>query len=44
MLPETKYAKSGDNHIAYQITGSSPVDVVLAQCPVSGVCLPLLIR
>lgn len=30
MLPETRYAKSGDIQIAYQITGSGPVDIVLA--------------
>lgn len=30
MLPETKYAKSGDVHIAYQVTGEGPIDVVLA--------------
>jgi pimeloyl-ACP methyl ester carboxylesterase/class 3 adenylate cyclase len=27
--PETKYAKSGDIHIAYQIVGSGPLDLVL---------------
>jgi len=27
--PETRYAKSGDVHIAYQVTGSGPIDVVL---------------
>lgn len=26
--PETKYAKSGDVHIAYQVTGSGPFDLV----------------
>ena len=26
--PETRYAKSGDVHIAYQVTGSGPIDVV----------------
>ena len=25
-LPETQYAKSGDLHIAYQLTGSGPLD------------------
>jgi pimeloyl-ACP methyl ester carboxylesterase len=30
MLPETKYAKSGDIQIAYQVTGNGPVDVVYA--------------
>jgi class 3 adenylate cyclase len=29
MSPETRYAKSGDVHIAYQVTGSGPIDVVL---------------
>lgn len=29
MKPETRYAKSGDVHIAYQVTGSGPLDVVL---------------
>lgn len=35
MLPETKYALSGDIYIAYQVTGSGPVDVVLAPGTVS---------
>ena len=30
MLPKTKYARSGDVRIAYQITGSRPFDVVWA--------------
>ena len=30
MLPKTKYARSGDVHIAYQITGNGPFDVVWA--------------
>ena len=29
MLPETKYAKSGDINIAYQVVGEGPVDLVL---------------
>ncbi len=29
MTPETRYAKSGDVHIAYQVTGSGPIDLVL---------------
>jgi len=29
VTPETKYAKSGDVHIAYQVVGDGPVDVVL---------------
>jgi class 3 adenylate cyclase len=28
MLPETQYAKSGDIHIAYQIIGNGPIDLV----------------
>ncbi|HME94063.1 MAG TPA: alpha/beta hydrolase [Methylomirabilota bacterium] len=27
-VPETRYAKSGDTHIAYQVIGSGPLDVV----------------
>src|SRR5438445_469076 len=27
-IPETRYAKSGDTHIAYQVIGSGPLDVV----------------
>jgi pimeloyl-ACP methyl ester carboxylesterase len=30
MLPKTKYARSGDVHIAYQVSGDGPVDVVWA--------------
>ena len=29
-LPETRYAKSGDVHIAYQVFATGPVDLVLA--------------
>ena len=28
MQPETRYAKSGDVHIAYEVTGDGPIDVV----------------
>ena len=28
MQPKTKYAKSGDVHIAYQVFGEGPVDLV----------------
>jgi pimeloyl-ACP methyl ester carboxylesterase len=35
MHPETRYARSGDIYIAYQITGAGPVDVVLAPGTVS---------
>jgi pimeloyl-ACP methyl ester carboxylesterase len=27
--PKTQYAKSGDVHIAYQVTGSGPLDLVM---------------
>jgi hypothetical protein len=27
--PQTKYAKSGDLHIAYQVVGDGPIDLVL---------------
>jgi len=30
MTPLTRYAKSGDVHIAYQVFGSGPIDLVLA--------------
>ena len=30
MLPRTKYARSGDIRIAYQVTGDGPFDVVWA--------------
>ena len=29
MTPETRYAKSGDVHIAYQMVGEGPMDLVL---------------
>ncbi len=29
MMPETHYAKSGDIHIAYQVTGDGPIDLIL---------------
>src|SRR2546428_14150474 len=35
MRPDTKYAKSGDVRIAYQITGSGPIDMVIAPGTVS---------
>jgi hypothetical protein len=28
VIPETRYAKSGDVHIAYQVIGEGPVDLV----------------
>jgi pimeloyl-ACP methyl ester carboxylesterase len=30
MTPETKYTPSGDVFVAYQVTGSGPIDIVLA--------------
>ena len=30
MRPQTRYARSGDVRIAYQVTGSGPVDLVWA--------------
>jgi hypothetical protein len=30
MAPITRYAKAGDVHIAYQVCGERPVDLVLA--------------
>lgn len=35
MLPETKYAPSGDIYIAYQVTGDGPVDLLWAPGTVS---------
>jgi pimeloyl-ACP methyl ester carboxylesterase len=28
MVPETKYARSGDLHIAYQVIGDGPIDIL----------------
>jgi hypothetical protein len=28
VTPETKYAKSGDVHIAYQVLGQGPIDLI----------------
>jgi len=36
-MPETRYAKSGDVHIAYQVSGDGPLDVVLVPGFVSNV-------
>src|SRR5437763_337920 len=33
--PETRYAKSGDVHIAYQVLGDGPFDLVFSPSPVS---------
>ena len=30
MRPATRYAKSGDVHVAYQVFGTGPIDLVLA--------------
>lgn len=35
--PETRYAKSGDVHIAYQVFGSGPLDVIVIPGFVSNV-------
>lgn len=29
-MPNTRYAKNGDVHIAYQVIGKAPLDLVLA--------------
>src|SRR3984893_14869234 len=36
-MPETRYAKSGDVHIAYQVSGAGPLDVVLVPGFISNV-------
>ena len=36
-MPETRYTKSGDLSIAYQVTGSGPIDLVLASGWISNV-------
>ena len=30
-LPQTRYVKSGDLHIAYQVLGAGPIDVALVE-------------
>jgi len=37
MTPETRYAKSGNVHIAYQVSGDGPLDVVLVPGFISNV-------
>lgn len=37
ILPETRYALSGDVNIAYQVMGAGPVDVIMAPGVVSHV-------
>jgi len=36
-VPETRYAKSGDVHIAYQVLGEGPLDLVFVPGFVSNV-------
>jgi hypothetical protein len=36
VTPETRYARSGDAHIAHQVMGHAPLDVVLADQWFSG--------
>jgi class 3 adenylate cyclase len=38
-IPETKYAKLGDDRIAYQVVGDGPVDLLFT--PASGDCIDL---
>ena len=33
MVPETRYARSGDVHIAYQVVGEGPFDLVVVPGP-----------
>ena len=48
MVPEIKYAKSADVHIAYQIIGNGPIDLVLVPGWVSNIEIfweePALVR
>ena len=37
MMPETKYAKSGETSIAYQVVGDGPIDLVYVMGWVSNV-------
>ncbi len=37
MMPQTKYAKSGDVHIAYQVLGDGAIDIVLVHGWVSNI-------
>ena len=36
-VPDTQYAKSGDVHIAYQVVGNGPLDLVFSPSPVSNI-------
>jgi pimeloyl-ACP methyl ester carboxylesterase len=48
MVPETRYAKSGDVHVAYQTVGNGPIDLVLVPGWVSNIEIfweePALVR
>ena len=35
VLPETKYARSGDLNIAYQIVGEGPIDILIVPGAIS---------
>jgi class 3 adenylate cyclase len=37
MIPETRYARSGDVHIAYQVVGDAPLDLVIVPTWISHV-------
>lgn len=37
MMPQTKYAKSGNVHIAYPVVGTGPIDIVLVHRWVSNI-------
>ncbi|MGA8724502.1 MAG: adenylate/guanylate cyclase domain-containing protein [Acidimicrobiales bacterium] len=37
MIPETRYARNGDVHIAYQVSGDGPIDVIMVPGFVSNV-------
>ena len=37
MQPVTRYAKSGDVHVAYQVFGEGPVDLVVVTAFVSNI-------
>ena len=40
MRPETRYARNGDVHIAYQVSGDGPIDVIMVPGFVSNVNWP----
>ena len=37
MAPETRYARSGEHHIAYQVVGDGPIDLVYVPAWISQV-------